>query len=57
MNKEEETNKQDEKSPADKLADKPQTGSLTPGTEKTDSEVQNEKGMNTEKYGRVNKFV
>ena len=48
MNKEEETNKQDEKSPADKLADKPQTGSLTPGTEKTDSEVQNEKGMNTE---------
>ncbi|MBA3322607.1 MAG: hypothetical protein H0T45_14330 [Pyrinomonadaceae bacterium] len=43
------TNQQDEESPAMKLEDEPQATPLTtPGTQKSESEVQNEKSMNTE---------
>jgi hypothetical protein len=37
-----------EKSPTEKLNDKPSSDSLTPGTAKPESEVHNERGMNTE---------
>ncbi len=39
---------QTEEGPTEKLRDDAQPGSLTPGTQKQNSEVQNEKGTNTE---------
>ncbi len=48
MSKEPENDEQREESPAEKLQDSTPTGSLTPGTQKPESEVQNESGMNTE---------
>jgi len=46
--KEPETDEQAEGSPLEKLKGDTQPSSLKPGTEKEDSEVLNEKGMNTE---------
>jgi hypothetical protein len=37
-----------EKSPAEKLKDTPPSDSMTRGAEKPESEVHNERGMNTE---------
>lgn len=49
MSSEQESNEQEEASPAEKLQDEsPATPLTTPGTQKPESEVQNEKGMNTE---------
>ncbi len=46
--KESEADEQTEGSPLEKLKGDTQPGSLKPGTEKEESEVLNEKGMNTE---------
>lgn len=43
-----ESDEQKKESPSEKLEDGRPTGSLTPGTQKPESEVQSEKGMNTE---------
>ncbi|MGH9944152.1 MAG: hypothetical protein ACRD9R_17545 [Pyrinomonadaceae bacterium] len=49
MNDEQEVNNQvKEESPADKLQDGPQTDVQTAGAQKPESEVLNEKGVNTE---------
>lgn len=40
--------KKKEESPADKLRDKPQPGSRTPGAEKLSSTIKKEKNPNTE---------
>ncbi|MGH9902249.1 MAG: hypothetical protein ACRD68_10630 [Pyrinomonadaceae bacterium] len=49
MSREQEINEQNEESPADKLRDTPQSAeTLTPGTQKPESEVQDEEGVNTE---------
>ncbi|MDQ3135932.1 MAG: hypothetical protein M3Q76_14225 [Acidobacteriota bacterium] len=49
MSTEQDSIQQDEESPAVKLEDEPQATPLTtPGTQKPESEVQNEKSMNTE---------
>jgi hypothetical protein len=44
----EEQKPEEDKSPTEKLEKKSQPGSVTPGTQKPESEVQNERGMNTE---------
>jgi hypothetical protein len=46
--KEQEADEQTEGSPLEKLKGDTQPSSLKPGTEKEESEVLNEKGMNTE---------
>lgn len=43
-----EKDERDERSPSEKLEEPRSAASLTPGREKPESEVQNEKGMNTE---------
>ena len=48
MSNEQKGDKQNEESPTEKLQDAPQTDALTPGVQKPESEVQNEKRMNTE---------